>query len=773
MKRILLALLVIASPELLLKSQTLMIGWASNWKYLDDGSNQGTAWRTLAFNDAGWNSGNAELGYGDGDETTVVSYGPSSSNKYITTYFRQSFTVTNPAQYSQLLGEIVRDDGAVVYINGVEVFRTNMPGGNIGHNTLASGTIGFPFEDDIFTFTASAALLVQGTNVICVEVHQENNSSSDISFKLQLNASTVPVVASVVRGPYLQVATPNSMIVRWRTDVPCDSRVQYDPAPSTFTQSAVSYQWGTEHEVHITGLAPWTTYYYTIGTNNSVLFGDPDMYFRTNPLPGTQEQYRFWVIGDAGEVSTGQRLARDAYYNFNGAPHADAWIMLGDNAYDGGTDSEYQNAVFDNMYDQLLMNTPLFPSPGNHDYNNNPFSSNPPYYDIFTLPAQGESGGVPSGTEHYYSWDYGNTHFISLDSYDEDRDSTGAMANWLQADLAATTQTWIIAYWHHPPYTKGTHDSDNPLFYDFEMVDMREQILPLLENGGVDLVLCGHSHVYERSPLIDGHYGNSGSFNSTHILDPGSGDYTSGCPYHKVSQPTRSHQGTVYAVVGCSGKTGSTQSSWPHPAMLVSTNNEIGTMILDVNHNRLDAKFLTTNGIVYDQFTIVKDAGRRFVYQVCPGDTVSMIPSVPGPRVWTPGNFTADSLSFQPVLSTYFIASDAWNCINDTFDISILPTPPCPPITGIGLFEISSGITITPNPAPNHGTVNVFAENAATDEYFMHVYDAAGREILSEKQFHIDGKLNWELDVSHYSTGIYFILITSNHQTLSSKLIIE
>jgi hypothetical protein len=81
------------------------------------------------------------------------------------------------------------------------------------------------------------------------------------------------------------------------------------------------------------------------------------------------------------------------------------------------------------------------------------------------------------------------------------------MANWLKQDLlVAQSSEWIIAYWHHPPYTKGTHDSDNPLFYDFEMVEMREQIVPLLENGGVDLVLAGHSHVYERTPLIDGHY---------------------------------------------------------------------------------------------------------------------------------------------------------------------------------------------------------------------------------------------------------------------------
>jgi len=750
-----------------------MVGWGSNWKYLDNGSNQGNAWTQISFNDASWSSGNAELGYGDGDESTVVSYGPNASNKYATTYFRQTFTVNNPLQYTQLMGEIVRDDGAVVYINGIEVLRTNMPGGPINYTTFASGTVAFPFEDDIYTFDASPSVLVAGTNVICVEIHQENATSSDISFKLQLNASTTPVVANVVRGPYLQIATPTSMIVRWRTDVPCDARVNYDLTPSAFQQTASSPSWGTEHIVEINGLSPWTTFYYNIGSNTNVLFGDPDMYFRTNPLPGSEQSYRFWVIGDAGEVSTGQRLARDAYYNYNGAPHADAWIMLGDNAYAGGFDSEYQNAVFDNMYDQLLMNTPLFPAPGNHDYNNNPLSSNPPYYDIFSMPTQGESGGIPSGTEHYYSWDYGNTHFISLDSYDEDRDSTGAMANWLRADLAATSLTWIVAYWHHPPYTKGTHDSDNPLFYDFEMVDMREQILPILENGGVDLVLCGHSHVYERSPLLDGHYGNSGSFNSSHILDPGSGDYSQGCPYQKNSLPTRSHQGTVYTVLGCSGKTGSTQSGWPHPAMLVSTNNEIGSLILDINQNSLDAKFLTTNGVVYDQFTIFKDAGRRFVYQVCPGDSVSMVPSWPGTHTWTPGNFPADSLTFQPVLSTYFLASDQWGCITDTFDITFLPSPPCPPITGIGINDQSATLSVLPNPANNNHVITVNAGNVTQELYTLRIYDAAGRESFNNQQEPVSGKLKWELEAVLLPRGIYFIMITSTHQTLSTKLLIE
>src|SRR5678815_5910102 len=119
-------------------AQTTLISYGSSWKYLDNGSNQGTAWRAVSFSDATWRTGNAELGYGDGDEKTVVRYGSSSSLKYVTTYFRKSISIANASLYSGLSLSIKRDDGAVVYINGTERYRTNMPTGTISYTTLAS-----------------------------------------------------------------------------------------------------------------------------------------------------------------------------------------------------------------------------------------------------------------------------------------------------------------------------------------------------------------------------------------------------------------------------------------------------------------------------------------------------------------------------------------------------------------------------------------------------------------------------------------------------------
>ncbi|MBL7883813.1 MAG: hypothetical protein JNL69_07070, partial [Bacteroidia bacterium] len=118
----------------------------SVWKYLDNGTDQGTAWLTTGFDDSSWLSGAAELGYGDSDEATVVSYGPDANNKYITTYFRKTFNVSSVSNLKSLLLSIRCDDGAVVYINGIEASRYNMPAGAITFSTLAPGNIGNQFE---------------------------------------------------------------------------------------------------------------------------------------------------------------------------------------------------------------------------------------------------------------------------------------------------------------------------------------------------------------------------------------------------------------------------------------------------------------------------------------------------------------------------------------------------------------------------------------------------------------------------------------------------
>ena len=589
-----------ATPDTLIKTN-------SSWKYLANGSNQGTAWRSGSFNDASWSSGNAELGYGDGGEATVVSYGPSSTAKYITTYFRKSFSVNNPSLYTSLTLGMVRDDGIVVYLNGTEVYRNNMPTGTIGYTTRATTAIGGADESAWITTSLNVSSLLQGTNVLAVEIHQQAPNSSDISFNALLYASSQPVVPVVTRGAYLQKLTPNGITIRWRTDVACNSVVQFGTTPA-FGNTVTDAVATTEHIVNLTGLSPATLYYYAIGTTTQVLQGNALNCFYTAPLTGSTNPMRIWVTGDFGNGSTAQTAVRNAYAAYTGATPTNLWLWLGDNAYNNGTDNEFQNNVF-NRYPDQLKSIPLFPSPGNHDYGDIGYQSTSalttsfPYFSIFSVPQNAEAGGLASGTPKYYSYNYGNVHFISLDSYGALNSSTSPMYTWLNADLAANTQRWTVVYFHHPPYTKGSHNSDT----ETELIDMRNRIIPLLESYHVDLVLAGHSHTNERSFLIKGHYGLASSFLQSMKIGTSTNTYTKSAPF----------DGTVYAVCGTSGQSpGTTASGYPMSCMAFNNNSNNCSMVLDITGDLLSAKFLTSTGTIVDQFTITKSGsgftGRKF-----------------------------------------------------------------------------------------------------------------------------------------------------------------
>jgi len=208
----------------------------------------------------------------------------------------------------------------------------------------------------------------------------------------------------VTRGPYLQLGTATDIVIRWRTDNPTDSRVQYGVEPDCLSSSVTSSELVTEHEIAVTSLQPDTRYCYAIGTTSEVLAGnDGNHFFDTAPPPGTPKATRIWVLGDSGTANENAVAVRDAYLTFTGGQHTDLWWMLGDNAYPTGTDPEYQQALFD-MFPTMLRKSVLWPTLGNHDLFD---SSNLtwPYFDIFTLPELGQAGGVASFTEHYYSVD--------------------------------------------------------------------------------------------------------------------------------------------------------------------------------------------------------------------------------------------------------------------------------------------------------------------------------------------------------------------------------
>ncbi|NNF07024.1 MAG: metallophosphoesterase family protein, partial [Candidatus Eisenbacteria bacterium] len=575
---------------------TILISQLSDWRFNDTGTDLGTAWRPLSYNDSGWSEDPAIFGYGESEINTTTDFGPDANNKYRTTYFRKEFTLNeNPASITSLFLDANYDDGFVAYLNGQEIARQSMPTGTITYNTYASLHESGAYET-INVSAVGLGALIQGNNVLAIEVHQASNGSSDLAMDMELFYSNLP--ALVTRGPYLQMGTPTSMTVRWRTDVATNSRVNFGLSAGNLNMNEDDLLVTTEHEVQLTGLTPNTLYYYSVGTTDTTLEGDASFNFLTSPLPGTDEQTRVWVLGDCGTGDTNADNVRDGYLNWSAGSPEDLWIMLGDNAYNVGNDSEYQAAVFD-TYPSILRRSPLWSTRGNHDDLHSGLNND--YYEIFTLPTNAEAGGTISGTEEYYSFDYGQVHFICLDS--DANSSDVNMYNWLTNDLAATAQKWVVAFWHHPAYTKGSHDSDNAGDSSGRMKNMREQALPILEAGGVDLVMSGHSHSYERSFLLDGHYDVSSTLVPSMILDGGDGDPNGDGAYEKGTFGLAANEGTVYITAGSSGKISG--GSLNHPAMHTSI-NVLGSVVLDISGNQLDATFVNTSGTADDVFTIVK-----------------------------------------------------------------------------------------------------------------------------------------------------------------------
>ena len=573
--------------------QSFGIRKGSVWKFDTTGTDLGTAWQAIDYSDSTWASGPAPLGFGEPFIVTPVPFGPDSMNKWRTTYFRQTFDVTAPlAKITSMRLSAAYDDGIVAYINGQEFARLNMPLGPIIYSTFAS-TSHDGDEYELVVSPGAFPALVEGTNILAVEVHQRTRSSLDLVLDLELGYT------AVTRGPYLQVGTPTSVIMRWRTDQPSDSRVLYGPELSTLDSIGDVPDSTTEHEVQLTGLSPGTRYFYGIGsTSLPYLTPDSSFTFVTAPVTGPGRPTRLWILGDSGTKNASARAVRDAYLGYPGNQATDVWIMLGDNAYDDGTDAEYQEALFE-MFPEQLKQLPLWATRGNHDLMYS--GSAKDYYDIFTMPTAGEAGGIPSGSEAYYSFDFANIHFISMDSEGTDRTPEGAMMTWLANDLAATTQEWLIAFWHHPPYSKGSHNSDDIVDSGGRMRDMRMNALPMLEAAGVDLVLTGHSHSYERSFLLDGHYDVSSTLTSEMKVDSGDGRVGGDGPYGKTTSGP--HEGTVYTVTGSSGQTSG--GALNHPVM-VSSLNVLGSLVVDVNGLRLEARFLDSQGAVRDSFVINK-----------------------------------------------------------------------------------------------------------------------------------------------------------------------
>jgi Calcineurin-like phosphoesterase/Purple acid Phosphatase, N-terminal domain len=557
---------------------------------------------------------------------------------------------------------------------------------------------------------------------------------------IAVSCLTAVSAQTLTRGPYLQMGNQTSVTIRWRTNIATNSRVTYGTVFGSYPNVVDDLTSTTEHIVSITGLTADTKYFYTIGSTALTLQATNTNYVRTMPVTNSTRKMRFLAFGDCGNASTRQIDVKNAALNYISSNEIDALLTIGDNAYSSGLDNEFQTEFFDIYKDDLLKYTKLYTVPGNHDYGNSSANTgvrNNAYYSSFSIPVSAQCGGIASGSEAYYSYDIGNVHFVALDSYGKEDanttklyDTTGAQCTWLKNDLAANTKIWTVVYFHHPPYTKTSHSSDyNSGAGELDLVAVREKFIRILERYGVDLVLCGHSHGYERSYLLKEYYNtyaspledaafNAAAHTATGNTQNAKYDGTAGSCAYTYNSGKYNH-GSVYVVSGSSGQSGGSSTGYPHNAMYYSNITNGGVFYFEADSNRLDAEFLSYSGtggsvtpVIRDQFTIFKDVNNVTDTTVAQNDVLNLTASWRGNYFWSSngGAATQTVLINTSVAGTYnFTVTDAasGSCLKDSFHVIV--TAPLP-------VTLASFTTAIDN---NKVHINWSASQEINNHYFL------------------------------------------------------
>ena len=329
---------------------------------------------------------------------------------------------------------------------------------------------------------------------------EEEEEEEDIP-EVDCGAVEFPEGTGLRRYPYLQSVGPTSARVAWTSTTGGPGMVRVAPSAdgpwsefaadwrlfeTAYTYDVEDY---TAYDATLTDLEPNSAYCYEVIEDGEVLARGLSL--GTAWASEDDRTVRIVAFGDSGDASDSQKGLRDQMLTRD----YDVFLHLGDMAYGSGTFTEFEERVFD-IYRDLLHEVPTYPTPGNHEYKT---EVGQPYLDVYYL---WEQALRDADQERYYSFDYGDVHFVSLDSngetllpaaVDVNDENPDDMLNWLEADLAATDKPWKIAFFHHPPYSSSERDPN---------VLIRNGLLPTLEAGGVDLVLCGHDHHYERTKAI-------------------------------------------------------------------------------------------------------------------------------------------------------------------------------------------------------------------------------------------------------------------------------
>jgi len=470
----------------ILADDVALIRVGEDWKFYKGASEPPAAWFKPDFDDSAWPLAMSGFSSGFGSD---VTYFPDMVGNYLSVYFRKSFTVTDPKQVKWLTLRLDYSDGFVAYLNGQEIARRNLAGAAgspVPYNAGATNAHRRAEIEEI-NVSAFAHLLVPGTNVLAMQVH--NQERFDFEFLL------VPeLLANFTRGPFIQNASTNSVQVIWKTFFASDTSVEYGTNASLRMTLSLPVT-NNIHAVTLTNLLPGTTYYYraksTAGDQTAI---SPIESFQTLKSAGSLS---FVVLGDSGVGSFPQyqvaRVMRSA--------KPDLVLHAGDIIYPSFVTS-YADTRCLSVYGPHMRSTPYYFAIGNHDL----YSGPQHFLDAFHLPTNSVSAAdhLIAGTspEHYYSFDHGDAHFavVFVPYMNQYKLKVGdPQYQWLTNDLAQSSKPWKILLFHVPMETSSAHrfdDLDGNKIPD--RLEIKEAILPIASRHGVQLIFAGHDHVYEK-----------------------------------------------------------------------------------------------------------------------------------------------------------------------------------------------------------------------------------------------------------------------------------
>ena len=510
-----------------------LISTATTWKYLDNNVDPGTetdryAWTKADYNDSEWKSEAGKFGakkgkledLGDGFVPTVLL------NQYINGvngddipafFFRTTVNISNLDDFSSLSGKLYYDDAAIVYINGVKVASFDEPEGGFESNMSYGGSNASNPKEGVISLTKEQLkdVIKTGQNTIAVELHQGRASSSDIYFEFNNLQVDYGQEETTVEQKALNLTIgedETKMNLTWYANTNTSGTVQLAKAgamingefPSQFTTVEATNNQANDkgfyyNQATLANLEENTKYVYRVVNGDQV----SKIYdFTTKDFDGS---YNFIFAGDPQIGASGSaskdtegwdKTLSDSINKFN--PN---FILSAGDQVNTASDENQYSGYLDH---EELTSVPQATTIGNHDSSSNAYTQH------FNLPNETAKGETAAGTDYCYV--YNNTLFMNINT---NNTSTAEHKAFMKEAIKENQDVrWKVVVFHHSVYSVASHSVESSI------LKRREELTPVFDDLGIDVVLMGHDHVYVRSNMMKGMKVSQETKDLTSVTDP-------------------------------------------------------------------------------------------------------------------------------------------------------------------------------------------------------------------------------------------------------------